>query len=196
MTFNPSVFLKFNVIDTCAVWNVLSSQSLYARAKNDGIEFYCAGLVLNECLHKPRKQICREEMELQVRLRSAINNGDFRETPLAVEDLQAVQILETRQRLGKGELTSIARAINTRQAFMTDDQEARKFATATFARVSVQTTPHLFSWLVFTSSISAQEASEIIEDNIQMKRPLKPHLEKAFEIARRARSLCQPPEGR
>ena len=62
MALDPSSFYKHNITDTCAVWNVLSSLLLYARAKSAGVVFICTRFVIYECLFKPRKltTICED----------------------------------------------------------------------------------------------------------------------------------------
>ena len=54
MAIDPSSFHSVNVTDTCAVWNVLSSRTLYTAARLAGVVFVCTGFVVYECLFKPR----------------------------------------------------------------------------------------------------------------------------------------------
>src|SRR5688572_27858030 len=151
MGIDLSGFHPFNVTDTCAVWHILSSQVLYATARSAGCEFCITQFVLYECLHKPRKTSKTGSL-LQSRLRREQANGMFKNYPLAIDDLQDVGILENRKRLRKGELSSIAFAKKIGQAFLTDDQKARKLAVGVVYR-GVQTTPHLLGWLFFSGRL-------------------------------------------
>ncbi|MDF5724128.1 MAG: XRE family transcriptional regulator, partial [Rhizonema sp. PD37] len=65
-----------------------------------------------------------------------------------------VEILQKRMNLSKGELTSIVFAKKTRQAFLTDDQKARKLASKVMQSDQVQTMPHLLGWLFFVSYLN------------------------------------------
>lgn len=53
MPLDPSRFHAVNVSDTCAVWNVLSSATLYSAAVAKGCTFCCTGFVAYECLERP-----------------------------------------------------------------------------------------------------------------------------------------------
>lgn len=172
MTIDPSQFHKLNVTDTCAIWNILSSKLLYMATKAAGCSFCCTNFVYYECLHKPRKTYTQEDIELQNRLRQAIQNGEFKTCHLELEDLQEIEILQKRKNLGKGELASIAFAKKTSQAFLTDDTKARKLAKEVMARQFVQTTPHLLGWLFFTNFLSDRDLQPIINEHKQHNRPL------------------------
>lgn len=43
--------------DTCAVWNILSSEVLYGKARALNCEFCITSYVHYECLYKPRREI-------------------------------------------------------------------------------------------------------------------------------------------
>src|SRR5262249_50126946 len=129
MEIDPSHFYLLNVVDTCAVWHVLSSKMLYETALAAGCTFSCTAFVAYECLTKPRtKKITPEQEELRRRLQAEQAHERFRSYHLDLDELLEVEILEKRKNLGKGELSSIAFAKRTRQALHTDDQKARKLA--------------------------------------------------------------------
>lgn len=137
---------KAVVADTCAVWNVLSSAALFRACVAVSFEFAITAFVLYECLYKPRKTLpTAADEELKSRLRSAQKDGRFRSHSLDVEDLQEVAVLEARQRVSKGELSAIAFAKRVRIGFQTDDQGARKLATAVLDGARVQTTRETWS---------------------------------------------------
>jgi hypothetical protein len=118
---------------------------------------------LYECLHKARKEWKKEDARLQERLRVARGKGQFKSYSLSIGDLQDVAILEQRKRRSKGELASIACARRVNLPFQTDDQGARKLASAVLGPERVQTTPHVLGWLVLlgesTGSISSDSPS-------------------------------------
>src|SRR5216684_8075810 len=154
MPIDPSRFHRLNVADTCAVWNVLSSVRLYQAALQAGCFFCCTTFVEYECLYKPRKKPSAEDNELKRRLKEEKGRGGFTSYGLDIADLQSVAVLESRKKVSKGELSSIAFALKTRQAFMTDDQGAQKLAAGVMDWRMIQTTPHLFAWLLFTQHLS------------------------------------------
>src|SRR5690349_16488757 len=125
MAIDPSRFHKINVADTCSVWNILSSRRLYAGAQEARCEFCITGFVLYECLVKPRTSPTDADLELRERLKREQTRGKFASHSCSIDDLQAIADLESRRRLGKGELSSIAFASRIRQAFITDDLKAR-----------------------------------------------------------------------
>ena len=140
-----------------------------------------------ECLTKPRKKAPTEsENELIRRLNVAQSNGDFNAHPCDIGDLQTVKILESRKRLGKGELSSIAFAMKIRQAFITDDKKARKLAEDS-GHTLTQTTPHLFSWLIFKQYLCDSDKTTVTNQHESMGRPLTPHLNDAYDMALQCR---------
>ena len=183
MSIDLSKYHKHNITDTCAVWNVLSSQTLYASARCANVCFYCTQFVIYECLHKRRQTDTAEDIQLQIRLRQAQDNNDFKSYPIDIADLQTIDILEKRQKLGKGELSSIALAQKTRQAFLTDDQGARKLAKEFMDSSLVQTTPHLLGWLFFASYLVDGERDIIVNEHSAMQRPLGKYFREMYERA-------------
>jgi hypothetical protein len=189
MAIDVSRFHTLNVTDTCAIWNVLSSRLLYSRARFAGCHFCCTGYVYYECLYKPRTNPTPEEIELQRRFHRESEKNAFQSYQLDIEDLQDVAVLENRKRLSKGELSSIAFAQKTQQAFLTDDQKARKLAENVLERKRVQTTPHLFGWLYYNDRLGDNEKDQIIGEHKKFGRPLAPFFERAYQEALRCRSM-------
>lgn len=186
MAIDPSKFHLINVADTCSVWNVLSSPRLYAAAKEAKCEFCVTSFVRYECLTKPRKAPTVAETELMRRLTQEQSRGGFAAHSCDIGDLQAIKILESRKRLGKGELSSIAFAMKIGQGVITDDLKARKLAQDS-GHALAQTTAHLFSWLIFNGRLGDSDKATIIEQHRSMERPLEPHFEKAYEMALQCR---------
>lgn len=154
MAIDPSKFHLVNVADTCSVWNVLSSVRLHGAAKEAHCEFCITSFVRYECLIKPRKTPTAAEIELMGRLVKEQARGGFAAHSCDIGDLQAVKLLESRKRLGKGEISSIAFAMKIGQAIITDDMKARKLAEDSGHELT-QTTPHLFAWLIFKGRLGS-----------------------------------------
>jgi len=195
MGIDPSQFHTLNVADTCSLWNLLSSRRMYSAAKDANCSFCCTTFVVYECLHKRRASEVPEENELKTRLKREIENSRIVSYSLDVADLQDVAVLESRRKLSKGELSSIAFANKTRQAFLTDDQKARKLAESFLASKMTQTTPHLFGWLIFTGRLSDTDKDEVIGEHEHFIRPLRPHFETMYLEALRCRCLAQLSKG-
>jgi hypothetical protein len=195
MAIDPSNFYLHNISDTCAVWNVLSSRILYSRADQSGVVFYCTEFVIYECLNKKRTSPTVCSLQLQKNFQQLQQNCKFRKVSLSVEDLHDVDKLNSRKRLGKGELSTLAYAMKTRQAFLSDDQNARKFAENFLGSGRTQTTPHLFSWLIFTGKISDSEKAQVISEHLANEGDISPHLENAYLEACRCRCCitCKNP---
>lgn len=186
MAIDPSKFHLVNVSDTCAVWNVLSSVRLYGAAKEARCEFCITSFVRYECLVKPRKTPTAAEIGLMERLAREQALGAFAEHSCSISDLQTVRLLESRKRLGKGELSSIAFAMKIGHAVITDDKKARKLA-ETSGHALTQTTPHLFAWLIFKGHLGDADRETVIAQHQAMERPLAPHFETAYLMALQCR---------
>lgn len=195
---DPSSFHKHNIVDTCAVWNVLSSQLLYATAQSKGVVFFCTRFVVYECLFKPRKASTASEQELQKRLQIAQANNDFQSYQLDIDDLQTVEILKRRKQLGIGELSSLALALKTRQALLTDDQKARKLTQEVLKDMGNiiqkhpghQTTPQLLGWLFFSGCLTDRDKDTIIQQHNAMSRPLEKYFCEMYAEALRCRCMA------
>jgi hypothetical protein len=189
MPIDPSQFGRHNVVDTCAVWNVLSSLCLHSASVSAGCTFCVTGFVNYECLHKPRKRHSDYDAELQQRLRQAQGQGSFRPYMLSIEDLQDVEVLQNRKRLSKGELSSIVFARKTRQALLSDDRKARRLADDVLGRARSQTTPLLFGWLIYNRSLGDGDKDLVVAQHEAVGRPLRRYLEEAYLEALRCRAM-------
>jgi len=183
MAIDPRSFNKVSLTDTCSVWNVLSSDRLYRSASAAGCVFCCTAFVNYECLLKPRKRLYSHDVELQKRLIAARQAGKFQLFSLEIEDLQEVEILERRKKLGKGELSSIAFAKRTRQAFLTDDKNALRLALEVLPVGHVQTTPDLFCWLIFEQLLGDSDKQVVISEHESLNGPLKDQFEASYSLA-------------
>ncbi|MGI4778315.1 MAG: hypothetical protein ACRYGA_09390 [Janthinobacterium lividum] len=186
MAIDPSKFHLINVADTCSVWNILSSPRLNAVAKEARCDFCVTSFVQYECLIKPRKSILPSEQTLMDRLKAEQRRGAFQAQSCSIEDLQAIEILEKRRNLGKGELSSIAFAMKIRQGFITDDRKACQLAKDS-GHPHAQTTPHLFSWLIFTGRLGDSDKDTVIAQHVEAGRQIAQHLQRAYEMALQCR---------
>lgn len=191
---DPSNFEKLNVADACSIWNVLASRILHGAARSAQISFCITAFVRYECLHKPSRA-WPERPELQNRLRREIQSGAVMACPIDVEDLQEVAVLEARQRLSKGEISSIVFSKKSQQAFMTDDKKAAILARTILPGHKVQSTPHLLAWLIFTARLQDSDKDAIVAELTSLSRNLNPHLEDAYREALRCRLMTQQPAG-
>jgi predicted nucleic acid-binding protein len=164
MNLNPSIFNKLNVIDACSISNILSSKILREATKTAKCIFCCTEFVQYECIYKPRKNYSLKDRELTKRLENEQNQNEFKVYSLDIEDLLEIDILEKRKNLGKGELSSIAFAKRTSQAFLTDDFQARQLANNELKINSVQTTPHLFGWLIYENMLGDSDKDVILNE--------------------------------
>jgi hypothetical protein len=148
-----------------------------------------------ECLIKRRsapsddraKRKAAANALLQTQLRADLDSKRIVAYNITVEDLQQVEILRNRMNLSKGELTSIAFAMKTNQAFLTDDQNARKLADGVMAPTKAQTTPHMFAWLIFYRHLTDGDKATVIKEHEEACGEITPHLEEAYRIALQCR---------
>jgi hypothetical protein len=144
-----------------------------------------------ECLIKPRKSPTHADEELRRRLEAEQRSGSFKAHSCGIGDLQDVKVLENRKRLGMGEISSIAFAMKIGQAVLTDDQKARQLAQAA-GHTLVQTTPHLFSWLLFTRKLGDSDVSLVVGQHKELDGDLAPHLERAYDFALQCQLNARP----
>ncbi|WP_137125677.1 type II toxin-antitoxin system VapC family toxin [Roseomonas sp. HF4] len=165
ITVDVRDFAPVSAIDTCSIWNLLSSPYLLRAALRKGRWFVAAGYVRYEALEKPRTRPTSPELTMQdeFRRRLAERQG-FSEEPMTLEDLQAVAARPEVRKLGRGEIAALALARKLRSAVLTDDRGARRAA----PRVGVepaQTTPHLLGWLLYEGELTDGDVSVIIAEH-------------------------------
>jgi predicted nucleic acid-binding protein len=177
---NIKSFYKYNIIDSCSISNILSSEKLYNAALYSGCCFYCTKFVIYECLFKKSKTENYVFQEFKRRFDLARRDNKFETFDISIEDLQEISLLESRKKLSKGELSSMVFAKKTQQAFITDDKKAKKLATGYLEQNMVQTIPQLFGWLIYTSVLNDQDKIDIINDHKKMGRPLEKYLNRIY----------------
>ncbi|MGF6273862.1 putative nucleic acid-binding protein [Massilia sp. UYP11] len=197
MAIDPSNFHRVNVADTCAVWNILSSETLHLAAKKAGCSFCVTGVVQYELLVKPRSQRKACDVELRARLEREQAAGGFPSHACTLDDLRMVSALEERKKLGKGELSSIALAMRLYQAVITDDRKAAKLSREAGHNLT-QTTPHLLSWLEFNDALSEADKQSVMQQHAELNgtlvRPFHDALDMARQCKANAGSAAAPPK--
>lgn len=196
MSIDIEICSKQNVIDTCAVWNILSSLTLFSVAQESNFNFCMTKFVEYECLYKERTDITVSELELKKRLEKQMNEGNFPSYGLSLEDLQHEDILKIKGRFGKGELSSIAFAKKTGIGFLTDDQGARKNGVSVLGKHKVETSPLILKWLLVNGLLTDGDVESIITDHRTMDRPLEKYFRIAHEDSLRIRFYKKPFENK
>jgi predicted nucleic acid-binding protein len=184
MRINIKSFKPLNVIDTCSIWHLLSSDMLYSTAKINGCYFSCTKYVEYECLYKPRTIFKEADKNLQNKLQKEMAKSLFPSYSISVDDLQSIMNLEQRKSLSKGELSSIVFAQKTQQAFLTDDQGARKLSEFYIGLDNTQTIPQLFGWLSYTGKILDSDKSVVILEHENNGGQLRKYFDEVFDRAR------------
>ncbi|RUL78955.1 hypothetical protein [Dyella choica] len=189
MNFDPSRFSPMSVADSCAVWNMLSSQRLNRAAVGANLHFCITPAVLYECLFKPRKNISQEQTELMGQLRTERDAGRFPVQGCSLDDLLAV-LSKIPKGLGAGELSCIATAYGIRSiAFMTDERLARREAEGKLG-LSVETTPRLYGYLHYHKHLNDGDHNAVIAEHEKFeRRPLTKFFQDTYEEAMRCRLM-------
>ena len=189
---DPARFYKHNVTDTCAIWNLLASTAFYGTSRTVGCTFSCTQFVVYECLYKPRStKPSKQEEELRERFRKELECRAIPSYKIAIQDLQAIEILTNRKKIGKGELSSIVFAIQTRQAFLSDDKGAIKLALTELDSKMVQSTSLLFGWLFFHDHLADHQKEQIILDLETHGRSMRQDFEEAYNHALQFKLMAQ-----
>ncbi len=189
MSYDPAHFASASVVDTCAIWNMLSSRRINQAAIQAKLHFCITPVVLYECLQKPRPNITAEQRQLMTRLRDERAGGRFPIQECKLEDLLAISA-KAPGRLSSGELSCIATAYRIRSiAVMTDEKLARKYAQNTL-ELQVETTPRLYGYLHYYQHLGGADHDEVIKEHERFeRRPLTPFFNQTFEEAMRCRLM-------
>lgn len=179
MNIDFSIFNTINVIDTCAIWNILCSKILYSISLNKNFHFICTNFVIYECLHKPRSDPSSKDLELQQNFANELNKGNFKTQNISIQDLQDIEILEKRKKLSRGELSAISFAKKINQAFLSDDENALGFAKEILNLNQVQSTSHLVGHFIFHDLLLDSDVSKIILELSLYQRNMREKYEQA-----------------
>ncbi|MEA5043775.1 MAG: hypothetical protein VB075_04220 [Petrimonas sp.] len=189
MNIDITQFQKINVVDTCVIDNLLSSTTLYRAARSSNCSFCYTKFVEYEMLYKTRKNLDEKSKKLQQKLIDETKANRFECHNLSIDDLQEIEILERRKRLGGGELSSIAFAKKINQSFMTDDSKARKLGISILGSKRVQTTPHLIGWLFYIQELTDSDLPMVISEHQEYNRPLSNYFEEAYHESLRIKNM-------
>lgn len=191
MTIDITTCHKINIIDSCALWNVFSSQVFLSVLEDQQFNFSCTDYVIYECLYSKRSNPTVADDRLQQLTKTKLAQKKLTKHPLTIEDLQDEQILKYRKKLGRGELSSIAFAKKTNLCFLTDDKQARKLATEILGKGRVQTTPLLLGFLLFKGYLGDADLETIINDHKNCERPLEKYFREVHAEAWRIKLLIK-----
>ena len=165
----PEHFTLVNVTDTCAIWNVVGSATLFKAARKSGLYFIITNTVYYECFVKSKGTApSAEHEELRIRLRENIHRGDVSRIDLTIDDLQELigvaRRLGVDRRLGYGEMASAALARHLGQAVLTDNKRDFR-AIGELVDGRLQTTPRLLGWLYLDGGLTDGEVKDVIEQH-------------------------------
>lgn len=191
MTIDITKCVRVNIIDSCSIWNLLSSILLYNRIKENKFYFSITQFVEYECLFKERSNPTKQDQEIQERLKRVRGNGAFTTYHLSIDDLQDSDILKHSQYLGRGELSSIAFCKKTGQVFLTDDQKGRKIAKIILGADKIQTVPHLVGWLFYEGILTDTDLNPIIDEHKMYNRPLEKYFRIVYQEALRIKLMTK-----
>lgn len=189
MNIDITTINKFCVIDTCSIQNILSSNILSSAVTNNGFSFCVTKFVEYEMLHKQSSVPSDAENTIKCRYKQEVANGKYECHNLSIEDLQDIEILESRKKLGKGELSIIAFAKKINQGIMTDDQQARKLGESVLSKSRVQTTPQLLGWLFYNRILIDSELDTICSEHTSKDRPLERFFREVYLESLRIRMM-------
>lgn len=191
--FDFSEINKLSVIDTCAILNLFSSEKLYNTIINENFSFCYTSFVEYETFYKRVKKTTKEIQFQRKKLQQETEKQRFRCERLSIDDLQEVEILDARKKLGKGELSSIAFAKKINQTFMTDDKGARKLGEEILGKQRVLTTPRVLGWLYFNRILTDPDHKDIICEHKSSGRKMAHIYEEIYkEALRRLYMLTNP----
>lgn len=167
ISIDVSAFALVNAVDTCSIWNMLSSPRLFSAALSKGCGFVVARYVQYEAIEKPRTNPSQSDLAMQQNFKGRLaNRNGFAAEPIALSDLAAVASIPEVRKLGSGEIAALALARKLRSAILTDDQRARR--TASIAGVDrAQTTPHLLGWLLYEGALGDSDVDDVIAEHEQ-----------------------------
>jgi predicted nucleic acid-binding protein len=166
----PDVFIGVNVIDTCALWNLISSDTLFRCSRRCQHTYITTPTVLYECLVKPRNSpMTQARKTLLARLSAHLESRHVERIQISIDDLHEVSRLSTK--LGQGELSCAAAARKINQAVMTDNKRDFR-AIEAMVDGRLQTTPRLLGWLVFQGHLGDAEVQAVVAEHESLDGPL------------------------
>ena len=165
----PDSFGPVSVTDTCAIWHLVGSRTLFGAARHRRLSFVITNTVYYECFVKSRsKAPSANHKILRERLARRIEQGEVDQLKVTVDDLRDVISAARQQgsdkRLGCGEISCAALARRLRQAVLTDNKRDFR-AIEKLVDGLLQTTPRLLGWLYIVGRLTDGDIKDVIKEH-------------------------------
>lgn len=183
---NSDKFISVNVTDTCAVWHLVGSPTLFTSAVGAKLSFIITPTVDYECFTKQGvRPVSVVRLRLREHLRAHLNAGRVSTMSVSIESLQAT-ILAAKEkgltkRLGRGELSCVALARDLGHAAVLTDNKREFRVIEPLVDGRLQKTPQLLGWLYMTDRLSDGDVDLVIQQHEQADG----HLGKWLRVAHR-----------
>jgi len=191
----PETLISINVTDTCAIWHLVGSPTLFRAARQGTVSFVITSTVFYECFVKSRgRRATAQREEMRKRLRAYIDKGQVRRMNLGIDDLQDIITLARQRkcdkRLGQGELSCAALARQMGKAVLTDNK--KDFAAIDrLADGRLQTTPRLLGWLYVEGHIADSDVEHVRREHQKSGGQMSKIYKQAHYEACEKRLACQ-----
>ena len=191
----PDSFSLVSVTDTCAIWNLVGSATLFRAARQKHLSFIITDTVSYECFVKTRGSAPSvEHQRLRQRLAKHIEQSDVSRFEVTIDDLQDVINAARQQgsdrRLGYGEMSCAALARRLRHAVLTDNKRDFK-AIEVLVDGLLQTTPRLLRWLYLVGRLTDGDVKDVIKEHCNSGGHMSPIYERAHREACERRLVRQ-----
>ena len=165
----PDSLIRVNITDTCAIWHLVGSMTLFKAARRMNVSFIITNTVFYECFTKSRGRAASvQHQALRDRLETHVNQDEVKRIDLTIDDLQELITLArlrgVDKRLGHGEMSCAALARRWRAAVLTDN---RKDFGAIKGLVDecLQTTPRLLGWLYLEGRLTDADVGDVLSEH-------------------------------
>ena len=165
----PDSFSLVNITDTCAIWHLMGSMTLFKTARQKHVSFVITNTVFYECFVKSRRnKLTPQHQALREHLRAYIGQHQVSRIDLGIDDLQDLIVLARQRgldkRLGQGEISCAALARHLRQPVLTDNK--RDFnAIEALTGSLIQTTPRLLGWLYLEGHLTDPDVDDVLTEH-------------------------------
>ena len=168
-TMIPDSFILVNITDTCAIWHLVGSMTLFKMARRLNVSFVITNTVFYECFTKTRGRAATgQHQELRDRLETHIKQDDVKRIDLTIDDLQDLITLARQRgfdkRLGHGEISCAALALRWGVAVLTDNRKDFR-AISGLVDGRLQTTPRLLGWLYLDGHLTDPDVGDILSEH-------------------------------
>lgn len=165
----PESFIRVNITDTCAIWHMTGSKTLFQTARRLNVSFVITSTVFYECFIKSRGRApSAQHQELRDRLETHISQDKVTRMDSTIDDLQDLIVLARQlgfdKRLGQGEISCAALARRWGVAVLTDNKKDFR-AIERLVEGRLQTTPRLLAWLYLDGHLTDPDVSDVISEH-------------------------------